>query len=188
MICHRQIRRLHPQQLAAGSRGGRAGAIYLEFLLVFPIVFVATMAIFQFGLLSLAIQDATNAVIEGGRTAAAAYPSGASNDDIADAVMAVMNKHLAVQGLKIGGGGTAQIIVERGTGSSETRGTLPGSFMTVPSGPALDSTEARVTLAFPLVSPTDTDNYGKPVPDWLGWIGFSLSNYKFQLSSRATLE
>lgn len=166
----------------------RRGAVSLEFLLVFPIVFFATLAVFQFGLISLAIQASTNAVIEGAQKAAAHFSPSANEATIANEVATEMNKYLNVNGLKIGNGGTAQILVERG-GTSETVGTLPSGFtMDAASGPAVQPSEVRVTLCFPLVISTGANSPEHPIPDWLKWIGVSLASKKFQMSSRATLE
>lgn len=167
----------------------RRGAVSLEFLLVFPVVFFATLAVFQFGLIALVIQTSTNAVIEGARKAAAHFSTDASEVTIANEVATEMNKYLNVNGLKIGNRGTAQIRMERGATSPETVGTLPGGFtMDAASGPAVQPSEVRVTLCFPLVVSTGASSPEHPIPDWLKWIGFSLASKKFQMSSRAVLE
>lgn len=185
--------RIVPLSPAGGQEwrtGGRVGAIALEFLLVFPIVFLATLAIFQFGLLALILQCATSALIEGARTGAAYYPPSTSNADIADQVAARVNQFLAVHGLSVGGSGTVEILMERGTNPSVTRGALPSGFTMGPaSGPPPSSSEIRLTLCFPIsyiANPT-TDR-GHPVPDLLNWLGFSMATKKFEMSTRASLE
>lgn len=200
---HAHTRRVtdHPTSL-------RNGVIVFEFLLVMPILFIVTLAIFEFGFLVLVQQLATTAVIEAGREGAKAFPSnlpvntiGPSND-ISDQVVNAVNQYLAVQKLEIADvlngfpettNSNAYLLIERGDGpgtgtfTTVSRGTLPlrGCSRT---GSAPSDTEIVVTLCFPLVDVLAIDGNGHPVPDWLSVFGFSLSTFTFEMSSRATLE
>jgi len=172
----------------AHQPANRRGAVILEFLLVFPIVFFATLAVFQFGLLMLTVQNATHAVIEGARTGAMLFPS-ATENEIADEIVVAMNRILKISGVEIGEDGTAAVLIERGASSSITVGTLPSGDVITPEGASPEVGEVRVSLCFPLVNvPTSNVGYARPVPDLLKWLGISFAGAKFQLSSRALLE
>lgn len=180
----------------------------LEFILTFPVIFIATLAIFQFAFLALMLQAGTSAVIEGTRKGAAAYPNGmlldasGPNNDIADQIMEVMNRHLGVHRIQISDvnhgvpqdpdKAQAKIVIERregvGAASVVERGELPSGFSCTRTGDGPLPGEIVITLCFPIVDPDDPAGLGNPVPDWLSLFGFSLADYTFQMSSRASLE
>ncbi len=178
--------------------------------MVAPIVFIAFIAIFEFGFLALALQFGHAALIEGTRRGAELYPpnyplnqSGTDND-ISDAVVQIVNRYLAIHSLEIADSANgftdntyranAQIVIERyegGTLKTITRGTnvnFPSGFTCTPSGNSPASNEIRVTLCFPLVDSNNPRGYGHPVPDWLSLYGISLGQRVFQVSARMTLE
>lgn len=184
----------------------RGGVITLEIILVLPIIFITAVAMFEFVFLMLVLQAATAALIEGTRAGAAEYPAsfvlstpGADND-IADQIAEVVNKHLKIHNVEIADllhglpddpdKGNGLLVIERGSGIGSTaeRGALPMGFTCNRTGPAPTSTEIVVTLCFPLVDPGNPTGNGLPVPDWLSTFGFSLANWKFEMSSRCTLE
>lgn len=161
-----------------------------------PLLFIGTLAIFEFGILGLIQQLATTAVIEAGREGAKFFPASMSNDDVADQIQEVANQFLAVQGLEVVGNGfpdtsraNAYLIIERGTNAAVYRGGAQAATYTR-IGPAPDpsGSEIVVTLCFPLVDPAQPSGNGHPLPDWLSTFGFTLKSYSFQMSSRASLE
>ena len=89
------------------NRRKRIGVVTLEFIIVAPIVFIAVIAIFEFGFLALTLQVGQTALIEGTRRGAELYPSTypldslGPDNDIADQIVEIMNAHLNVQHLEI---------------------------------------------------------------------------------------
>lgn len=186
----------------------RAGVIALEFILALPVLFIATVACFEFAFIGLVIQVGSTAVIEGAREGAKSYSVAlpfdnnppafgdpTSSDDIADKIALAMDQYLAVHGIEIRMTGinddttraNAFIRVERGASTAE-RGDLSLSAVTTRAGTAPSATEIVVTLAFPLVDASDTQGLGNPVGDWLAPYGLSVASYRFEMSSRAALE
>lgn len=185
----------------------RSAVVTLEFILAAPIVFIAMIAIFEFGFVALTLQVGHAAVIEGTRRGAELYPAdypldlnGADND-IADQITEVMNEYLNIHKLEIVSTNNgfpddpdranAQIVIERESEDPVMRGDLlnfPAGFTCTPAGADLNADEVRVTLCFRLVDPTDPTGVGNPVPDWLSLYGVSLSDCMFEVSSRMTLE
>jgi len=186
----------------------RSGVVILEFIIAAPIVFIAMLAIFQFGFLALTLQFGHAALIEGTRRAAELYPpnyplvldTASPDNDIADSVVNAVNQYLAVHCMEIYDPtqgfpddperANAQIVTQH-EGVTVTRGeavTFPDGFVCTPAGNPPDMDEVRVTLCFPLVDPDDPDGCGDPVPDWLSVYGFSLGNCVFEVSSRMRLE
>jgi len=186
------------RHLSPPSKSSRRGVITLEFIVWAPVVFIAMVAIVQFWMLGLVQQAATSALIEGTREGAEAFPgavafdtAGADND-IKDQIFATMNEFLNVHNLEVLEDGAADdpnkanvtVMIERGLTPAFTRGG--GTCNRTGAGPAAN--EIVVTLCFPIVDATDPDGLGNPVPDWLAPVGFSLSAYRFEMTSRATLE
>jgi len=184
----------------------RGGVITLEIILVLPILFIVALAMFEFAFLMLVLQAATTALIEGTRKGAAEYPASyvlslaGSNNDIADQIAEVVNLHLQIHNVEIADiahgfpddpdKGNGLLVIERGTGGGSTaqRGALPMGFTCNRTGAAPTSSEIVVTLCFPLVDAGNPTGTGMPVPDWLSAFGISLATYKFEMSSRCSLE
>ena len=154
----------------------------LEFILAFPILFIATLAIFEFGILMLVEQAVVTAAIEGSREGA---KLGATTDCVAKKVQSILGVHCLVFDTMTGqpNSGDARVIIEDGSGViSGERGNL--AISCTPEGPAPSSTQIRVTVCVPV-----TDVSGcKPVGDWLSYFGFSLQGKVFRVSSVANLE
>lgn len=188
----------------------RSGSVTLEFIVAFPIVFIASLAIAEFFFLSLTINGATTALYEGAREGAEAYPTafpldmpGADND-IADKIVSVMNQHLRIHNVEIADPANgfpddptkqnATVVIERGIDPPLTRpngGALnqsgnPYAYSREGDPPAAN--EIVVTLAFEIVDSNDPDGYYGPVPDWLASFGFSLEGTTFEMTARASLE
>lgn len=196
-----------PECRAASKRGG---VIVLEFILAMPILFIATLAVFQFGILALVVQAGTTAVMEATREGAKVFASGLSldnnvagdtdpngDDDIADRIALVAEEFLNLHGLEVRDStpvGTATdnatianvvLLIDRG-GATATRGDE--AITCNRTGTAAGATEIVVTLCFNLVDPTNPTRAGNPVPDWLGAFDMSISSYRFEMTSRANLE
>lgn len=157
----------------------RRGAIYLEFLLVFPILFIATLALFEFFFIGLIMQTVTATTIEAAREAAKV---GAKPSEVEEVVAG----YLGIHNLEGGPGilsptGQVRVIVENGPGASDLGN--PGILCFAQGGP-LPASQTRVTVCVLL-----TDAQGKrPVPNMLRSFGFDLGSCRFELSSKETLE
>ncbi len=180
--------------------------VTLEFILAAPLVVIAIVATLEFGILALTLQLGHAALIEGTRRAAEVYPDAypleapGFNNDIADAVVEVVNLYLAVQGLEVYDSTqelvddpnrpNAQIVIER-NGVIASRGdalNFPEGFICTPSGDPPDLDEVRVTLCFRIVNTGLPSGYSRPVPDWLNIYSISLANNVFEASARMPLE
>lgn len=157
----------------------RKGVEYLELILAMPILFIATLAIFEFGVLLLYEETVTSATVEGAREAAKTT----DNTVVAD----VIQQFLAINKVVFdttnisNGGGNAYVLIERGLTIGE-RGNL--NFACAASGPnPLSANEVRVTVSTPLVVAND-----QPVPNWLKYFGLDLATSRMQVSSLTIAE
>lgn len=184
-------------------RPERSGSVTLEFILVFPIIFIASLAIAEFAFLSLMIEGATTALHEGTREGAEAYPAafpldlaGADND-IADKIIEVINNHLNVYNLEVAdpangfsdtpGKQNATVVIQYDGMMAFTR-PAAGGLPCVPALPAAAAGEIVVSLCFEIVDSTDPTGINGPVPDWLATFGFTLSGTTFEMTTRQSLE
>jgi Flp pilus assembly protein TadG len=160
---------------------GRRGVQTVEIIVALPIVFIATLAVFEFGMLFLFQQAVGAATIEGVRDAA-------KGGSLAS-VQAVVNQFLQPYGINIQAGSSdANIRLE--TGTPATNATLNGNTC-LPSGPAsVLADEVRVTVCLRLVPTGGTSAWGTNdgVPNWLSKYGFSLSSHRFEVSALAKTE
>jgi hypothetical protein len=180
----------------------RRGVVTLEIILVLPILVIAFIAIFEFGILAIVLGTATAAVVDGAREGALVFPSSlpydnedpdpTSEEDIADAIALQMNRFLAVVGLEIQEPGSpnedpmkqkAYVRIVRDQEIAE-RGDLSLAADCVTTGPSPGPGETVVTLCFPLVNSPE----GRPVPDLLSTFGFSLADRHYNATSRALLQ
>lgn len=195
----------------------RKGAVFLEFVVAFPILFFATLAIFEFTMAMIVVDTATTAVVQGAREGAYGFPTTlnfdenlagdtdpTADDDIADAIALVMDEYLAVHNLEIRQDGTpnddpnkpnAYIRIVRDADADPPsadriaqRGDQDLAAACTQSGVVPEAGEIVVTLCFPLVDAANPTGVGNPVPDWLSSVGFSLATYRFEATSRALLE
>lgn len=191
-------------------RSERKGSVTLEFIIAFPIVFIATLAIAEFFFLSLVIEGGTTALYEGTRKGAEAYPPGfmldvaGADNDIADKIVAVIDEHLSVYNVEVADPANgfaddadkqnATVVIERGGMPALTRpagGALNQSgaaYACTRTGPAPAANEIVVTVCFEIVDASDPDGFNGPVPDWLSNFGFSLNGTTFEMTARASLE
>ena len=186
----------------------RKGAVFLEFVVAFPILFFATLAVFEFTMAMIVVDTATTAVVQGAREGAYGFPSTlnfddnaaldtdpTADDDIADAIALVMDEYLAVHNLEIRQDGVnddltkpnAYVRIVRETTIAE-RGDQDLAAACTQAGAAPAAGEIVITLCFPLVDAANPTGVGNPVPDWLSSVGFSLATYRFEATSRALIE
>lgn len=186
----------------------RKGAVFLEFVVAFPILFFATLGVFEFTMAMIVVDTATTAVVQGAREGAYGFPSTlnfddnaaldtdpTADDDIADAIALVMDEYLAVHNLEIRQDGVnddltkpnAYVRIVRETTTAE-RGDQDLAAACTQAGAAPAAGEIVVTLCFPLVDAANPTGVGNPVPDWLSSVGFSLATYRFEATSRALIE
>ena len=197
------------------GRSRRQGVITLEFILAMPLLFIMTLAVFEFAMLALVQQAATTAVIEGAREGAKIFPGfppfpftdpggepspdPTDLDDRADYIADVVDTYLGVHCLEVapaGGAGddptraNARVVIERRVGAGAVQTVTRGddTIDCNATGPPLNPNEIRVTVCFLLVDATDPSGCGNPVPDWLAPFGFSFDGCRFEMSSRANLE
>ena len=184
----------------------RRAVIALEFLLSMPVLFIVTLAAFQFGILGLVIQAGTTAVMEAAREGAKAFPStlvldnGSGNTDptddadIADKIALIVDDFLAVHCLEVRDPtqpgddltkANARVEIDRG-GATATRGDT--TITCNRTGTAAGANEIVVTVCFNLVDSSNPTGHGNPVPDWLSSFNLSISTCRFEMSSRANLE
>lgn len=146
-----------------------------------PVLFLTTLAVFEFGILMLVEQAFITAAVEGAREGAKV---GATTNAVADRVQQIIGVHCVTFDTTGTTGGDARVIVEDGSGViSGERGNLAIDCTPVGSSPS--PVQIRVTVCAPV---TDAATGCRPVPDWLSGFGFSISSKNFQVSSLANLE
>jgi hypothetical protein len=159
----------------SSQRDVRGGIGTLELILALPILLLATLASFEFGILALVEQAVATATIDAAREAG----KGANADSITD----VVNQYLAAHHLTISPTSPVRLICERQFGGQKhvvERGNP--AIASGPAGPAMHDGDVRITLC---VRATDGQT---PVPDWLASLGFSLADRTIKASSVARLE
>ncbi len=181
----------------------RSGSVTLEFIIVFPIIFIASLAIAEFSFLSLMIEGATTALHEGTREGAEAYPAAfpldmpLADNDIADKIVEVINDHLNVYNLEVadpanGFPDTSKqnvtVAIQRAGMPTVTRNTVGDPACVPPLLPVPAADEIVVTLCFEIVNSVDPDGINGPVPDWLATFGFTLAGTRFEMTTRQSLE
>lgn len=164
-------------------RARRGGAIALEFLIAFPVLVIATLAVVEFGILLVVRHTVTAAAIDGARHAGQA---GATTDTTAARVRAVLRVH----GLDFdpdlpatAGHGGARVVVEASDSAlAGERGNA--AIPCDPTGPSPAADEVRVTVCVPVTNAAGS----RPVPNWLAPFGISLSGRTFAVSALARRE
>lgn len=177
-VAFRHLRSLQNRRLGQKTR---RGAIYLEFLLVFPVLFIATLALFEFFFIGLIMQTVTTTTLEAVREAAKV---GATPSEVEKVVAGYLGIHnLATGGtLDSTSNGLVHVFVERPASGNYDLGNI--AIPCSPQGGDLPPSQTRVTVSVRL-----TDSQGKrPVPNMLRSFGFDLGTRRFELSSKETLE
>jgi len=142
-------------------------------LVAIPILFIATLATLELGLLLVVQNSVTAAVIEGAREAAK------DNASLAN-VGCEVTKHLAVHEIDLSPDGGARLRIEGGPAAGEL-GNL--SLNCVPRGNAPNPSQIRATVCVLLHDGSDG-----PVPDWLSSFGFSLADHRMVVSAIVSRE
>lgn len=174
------VRHLRCPLRCSRAENPRTGAIYLEFLLVFPILFIATLALFEFFFIGLIMQTVTTAAIETAREAAKV---GATQTQVENVVANYLGIHNLNGGPDtLSSTGQVHVFVERPASGNYDLGNVV--IPCNPQGGILPASQTRVTISVLL-----TDAQGKrPVPNMLRSFGFDLGTSRFELSSKETLE
>ena len=162
-----------------GQPTGRRGAVTLEVILALPALLIATIAVFEFGIIMLVHQAVTTAAVEGAREAAKDQSTTAAT---ALEVEQILDIHqLIFDPTSTNTIDDVHLLVERFGLPTEERGnnTLPCSAQ----GGPLQSSQIRVTVCVRM-----TNANGRPVPDWLSSFGFSLAGRTLEASALTTAE
>ena len=165
----------------------RRGVEVFELILAIPVLFITTVALFEFGILMLVGQAVTAAAVEGARKGAEV---GATTDDVAEVVQSFLAIHdlsFVTTGTNSGTITPVFLTVEREDGGGgvdvEERGDTDLDSRCSREGPNPDVDEVVVSVCV-LITNGDDD----PVPNFLNPFGFSLSGKVLNVSSRAQLE
>ncbi|MDB5386206.1 MAG: hypothetical protein JWM11_1852 [Planctomycetaceae bacterium] len=173
-----------PAHLRRSHGSKRRGLEYLELVLVFPILFMATIAIFQFGIMMLYHTAVTSAAVEGAREFA--KPGATPNN-----VSIYIQNFLAIHRVSFNtttttsGTGDAYVRFELSDSSTTTTTERGNTDLAVSAvgPPTFYANEARVTVCTKLVSAKD-----RPVPNWLKYVGLDLSARQIRVSSSTLRE
>ncbi len=173
-----------------------------------PVLLIASLAAFEFGMLGLLIQAGTTAVVEGTREGAKAFPAGLTFDDgmadptgdndIADKIALCIEQYLALHCIEVGNNDAnrtnARVVIERGDGagsgtfSTANRGDTT-NITCVRTGAAPTDDEIVVTVCFNIIDSATTPTNGPNlIPDCLSAFGIDLAECRFEMTSRANLE
>lgn len=180
----RKCSRLSNAHTGLRRRVGRSrrAAIIVELLLVFPILFITTLAIFQFGILAVVDQTVTASATAGAREAA---KIGAVTNEVAGVIDDILSVHaITFDPTTTNGTDDARVIIEYGAPISTTVERGNTSITCSPIGPAVGTDEVKVTVCVNVTNAAGE----QPVPDWLSTFGFSLAGRKFEISSLANVE
>ncbi len=169
-----------PTQHASRNTSRRA-SVTVEFLIAFPILIIATLAIFQYGMIALIQHDVNAAAIEGAREAA---KLGCSTDNVAetvDDILSVYNIELDETAKPAAANqGDAHLDINDGSvGAALTETFGNASITCVPYGPGPTQTQVQVTVCLEIAD---------VLPDLLATMGFSIANRTLTASSLATFE
>jgi Flp pilus assembly protein TadG len=158
----------------------RRGVETLEVIVALPVLFFATLAVFEFGIALLIQQAVATAAIEGAREAAL---EGATTTIVAEKVRQYLVVHgITLDTTTVNATDDARLIVENGfLGTTEQRGN--SGITCIAQGPSPSVTQVRVTLC---VRMTDGNNH--PIPNWLQIVGFTLTGKRLEISAIAPIE
>jgi len=171
--------------IAAGRKHSkRRGLEYLELVLVMPVLFMATIAIFQFGIMMLYHTAVTSAAVEGAREYA---KPGATATKVAEYIQNFLLIHQVQFNTNtlVAGSGDAYILFELSDTMATTTEERGNADLTVSAvgPPTFSANEVRVTVCSKLISAND-----RPVPNWLKYIGLDLSPRLIRVTSSTLRE
>jgi Flp pilus assembly protein TadG len=166
--------RKHRRQTA-----GRRGVETLEVVLALPVLLIATIAVFEFGFLILVHQAVTTAAVEGVREAA-------KDQSTTEATALEVQRILGVHEMSFATTGTnttddVRVVVERFGSPTDQVGNT--SLLCSPQGITLLPNQIRVTVCIRM-----TNANGRPVPNWLSSLGFTLVDRRLEASALASAE
>ena len=194
------------QYSSAWRRHGRPlrrGVVTLEVILAFPILIIATLAIFEFGMLMLVQQTIATAATEGARAAAREATPDAANV----AALRAVNQVLSVHNLAIDPSNSANLLTDA-KHSGDYDGVAPNNTTVAlltdakliveyggmapmmtgdpmlncqpPTSPPMTAAEVRVTVCIDLTT--------TPLINLLSGLGLDLMGQRMEISSLASLE
>lgn len=173
-----------PKSLRRSHASKRRGLEYLELVLVMPVLFMATIAIFQFGIMMLYHTAVTSAAVEGAREYA---KPGATPTNVAQYIQNFLAIHQVTFDTTTTTVGTGDAFVlfeisDTMTTTTDMRGNTDLTVAAV-GPPTFSANEVRVTVCSKLVSAND-----RPVPNWLKYIGLDLSARHIRVTSSTLRE
>lgn len=164
------------------GRRSRRAAIVVEVLVVFPVLFIATLAVFEFGILVVVDQAITAGATAGAREAAKV---GAVTNEVAAVIDEIISVHqITFDPTTTNATDDARVIIEYGPPISATAERGNTTITCFPQGPAVGTNEVKVTVCVNVTNAAGE----QPVPDWLSTFGFSLAGRTFEISSLANVE
>jgi len=175
------------------KRHDRRGAVILEFILVLPVLLIASLAILEFGYLLLVGQAVNTATIEGARKASELGGEANSGEPVAETVrefLAVHQINLSLTQPAAANFGDAYMRIDYGEvsipdrmGASLQSYEWGNSNYQVGAPAGIEENEVVVTVQVPV-----NDGTVQTIPDLLSYFGFSLSGYTYQFRALARLE
>lgn len=158
---------------------GRRGAETVELVLALPVLLIATIAIFEFGIVMLVHQAVTTAAVEGVREAA---KDQSTTQNAAIEVQRILSVHeLSFATASTNTTDDVRVVVERFGSPTDQVGNTTLSCS--PQGGSLVVNQVRVSVCVRM-----TNSNGRPVPNWLRSLGFTLAGRTFEASALASVE
>jgi Flp pilus assembly protein TadG len=162
-------------RLGIGRRAARRAVLVLQLLVVLPLLLIATLACFEFGMVFMIDQALQTAATQGARISA----KGGNMTNVVTAV----NQALSIYGIQIQPSTSdANIVLETGPATVTKYTSVPCT----PAGPTLQSSpaETRVTvcLAYRAAASGSAWSHGS-IPDWLQIFGFTWGTTQFRVSA-----
>jgi len=168
-------RRTSTRRRGAVGRAARRAVLVLQLLVVLPLLLIATLACFEFGMVFMIDQALLTAATQGARIAA----KGGSMTN----VVAAVNQTMSVYGVQIQSSSSDANIVLEKAGSSTVNYT---SVSCTPAGPTLQTSpaEVRVTVCVAYRAAASGSAWSRgSIPDWLQIYGFTWGSTQFRVSA-----
>ncbi len=166
--------------LCGGRRLKRRAASTLEIILVLPVLLIASLAIFEFGVLMVLQQTVTTAATEGARAAAREPTAAAANQSALLAVNRVLRVHrLFVDGSAVPDPNSdTRMVLEYGVMAPIYSGD-PGVDC-FPPDPVMTAADVRVSVCVSLTK--------SPLLNLLSAFGFDLAGKRLEIAAMARRE
>lgn len=165
----------------------------LEFILVLPILIIATLAIFEFSYLLLVGHTVNTATIEGARKAAELGGEANQGEPVAEHIREILQIHqidVSLTQPAAPNQGDSYLRIDYGNITIPDRVAASnqsyewGDLNLAVAAAAPGTNQVIITLRTPV-----SDNItNRPVPDLLATFGFSINAYNYQYQSLANLE